>query len=300
MKQVKWIVLSFFLFMGIFTVNVLASEQDNDQGIDEKHGLPRVVYGDALSESQQEEVRRLLGVTDRNTVQEYTVTAADLVEYIGGDPSSNMYSSAKITRKNDGHGIVVQIVTADNITQVTNDMYANAMLTAGVENADVKVVSPVRVSGHSALTGIYKAFNVDGESLDQDRMEVANEELELATDLAELENVDQESVTELLTQIKQKIAEQNPVSREEVEQIVREQLDNLNIELSPADIERLANLFDKMRSINIDFSQVSNQLQDIAKSIQNKLDEITGDTGFWEAVKSFFKSVIDGIRNLFS
>lgn len=300
MKQVKWIVLSFFLFMGIFTVNVLASEQDNDQGIDEKHGLPRVVYGDALSESQQEEVRRLLGVTDRNTVQEYTVTAADLVEYIGGDPSSNMYSSAKITRKNDGHGIVVQIVTADNITQVTNDMYANAMLTAGVENADVKVVSPVRVSGHSALTGIYKAFNVDGESLDQDRMEVANEELELATDLAELENVDQESVTELLTQIKQKIAEQNPVSREEVEQIVREQLDNLNIELSPADIERLANLFDKMRSINIDFSQVSNQLQDIAKSIQNKLDEITGDTGFWEAVKSFFKSMIDGIRNLFS
>lgn len=300
MKQVKWIVLSFFLFMGIFTVNVLASEQDNDQGIDEKHGLPRVVYGDALSESQQEEVRRLLGVTDRNTVQEYTVTAADLVEYIGGDPSSNMYSSAKITRKNDGHGIVVQIVTADNITQVTNDMYANAMLTAGVENADVKVVSPVRVSGHSALTGIYKAFNVDGESLDQDRMEVANEELELATDLAELEDVDQESVTELLTQIKQKIAEQNPVSREEVEQIVREQLDNLNIELSPADIERLANLFDKMRSINIDFSQVSNQLQDIAKSIQNKLDEITGDTGFWEAVKSFFKSMIDGIRNLFS
>ncbi|MCZ0702473.1 uncharacterized protein YpuA (DUF1002 family) [Natronobacillus azotifigens] len=300
MKKVKWIVLSFFLFMGIFTVNVLASEQDNDQGIDEKHGLPRVVYGDALSESQQEEVRRLLGVTDRNTVQEYTVTAADLVEYIGGDSSSNMYSSAKITRKNDGHGIVVQIVTDDNITQVTNDMYANAMLTAGVENADVKVVSPVRVSGHSALTGIYKAFNVDGESLDQDRMEVANEELELATDLAELEDVDQESVTELLTQIKQKIAEQNPVSREEVEQIVREQLDNLNIELSPADIERLANLFDKMRSINIDFSQVSNQLQDIAKSIQNKLDEITGDTGFWEAVKSFFKSMIDGIRNLFS
>src|SRR5699024_6768603 len=113
------------------------------------------------------------------------------VNFIGGNPDSNMYSSAKITTKDNGHGVVVDVVNPENITEVTNEMYANALLTAGVENALIEVASPYKVTGHSALTGVYKAFNVDGEALDKDRMEVANEELDVATDLAEDAGVDQ-------------------------------------------------------------------------------------------------------------
>lgn len=295
-KLLKITVIGIMLSMFIFTVSVMAAED----GIDEKNGLPRVVYGESLSESQQEEVRRLLNVTDRNIVREYIVTAADLVQYIGGDGGSNMYSSAIITRKNEGHGIVIKIVSVENITQVTSEMYANALLTAGVENAYVEVASPVKVTGHSALTGIYKAFNVDGESLDQDRMEVANQELELVTELADREGVDKESITELITEIKKQIAAQDPASREEVEQIVIEQLNKLNLELSEADIQKLSDLFEKMRSIDIDFGQVTRQLEDITKSIQNKLQEISGDTDFWEVVKDFFAQIIDAIKNIFS
>ena len=53
-----------------------------------------------------------------------------------------MYSSAKITRLDKGKGLVIKIVTPDNITQVTNSMYATAMLTAGIEDAVVEVASP--------------------------------------------------------------------------------------------------------------------------------------------------------------
>src|SRR5690606_22970848 len=104
--------------------------------------------------------------------------------------------------------------------------------------------------------GIYKAYESKGEVLDKDRMEVANEELELATELADKEGLSDEKVTELLTEIKKMIAEQNPATREEVEQIVQEQLNKMSIELSEQDRQLLIDLFDKMRSLDIDFGQV--------------------------------------------
>src|SRR5690625_6223212 len=55
------------------------------------------------------------------------------------------YSSAKIVRENEGTGLTIDIVTRDNITEVTDEMYANALLTAGVEDATVEVASPVKV-----------------------------------------------------------------------------------------------------------------------------------------------------------
>ncbi len=303
----NWLKISFILMLVIGFVStattVFASDgNDKESGdvINEKLGVPRVVYGETLTEAQKDKVRNLLDVEDPESVDEYTVTAEDLVNYIDGDPNSRMYSSAKITRTEEGSGLVINVVNSENITQVTNEMYANALLTAGVENALVDVASPVKVTGHSALTGIYKAFNVEGESLDKDRMEVANEELDVATDLADKEGMDQEKVSDLLTQIKQQIAEQNPATKEEVEQIVQEQLDKMNIELSEEDRQMLTNLFEKMRNINIDFDNVRSQLDDIASDIRSKLDEVAGDEGFWQGVADFFNRLIEGIKGLFN
>ncbi|WP_066188464.1 MULTISPECIES: DUF1002 domain-containing protein [Gracilibacillus] len=302
MKKITWMLIAIMFIGLVFSPAVLASTGNNGDVIDEKNGKPKLVLGEALSDQDKDKVRTTLNATDPEQVDEYIVTAQDLVNFIGGDPSSNMYSSALITRKNEGHGVVVNIVTPDNITQVTNEMYANALLTAGVENALVEVASPLRVTGHSALTGIYKAFNVEGEALDEERMEVANEELDVATDLSEESGIDQEKVTQLLSEIKQQIAEQNPATKEDVERIVSEQLEQLNIELSPEDREMLTNLFEKMRNLDIDFGKVSEQLEGIIGDIKGKLDEVTGtDTeGFWQEVKNFFEGLLDSIKGLFN
>src|SRR5690625_6784435 len=95
-----------------------------------------------------------------------------------------MYSSDRITLENAGKGITINIITPENITEVSSDMYANALLTAGVEDATVDVVSPVKVSGHSALGGIYKVYDVEGVELDKVRMVLDDEELEIARDRA--------------------------------------------------------------------------------------------------------------------
>ncbi|WP_412176697.1 DUF1002 domain-containing protein [Bacillus sp. T3] len=303
MRILKWIamaaVLTFALSMGTST---LASDNNNDDDvINEKYGLPIVVYGEALSASQKEEVRSLLGVDDPSKVKEITVTGDDLVTYINGDRHSNMYSSAKITRKDSGEGLVIRQVTPENITEVTDEMYANALLTAGIEDAEVEVASPVKVTGHSALVGIYKAYDAgEGAGLNKERTEVANEELNLATDLAKQEGLDQDKVSELLTEIKKEIAAQNPATKEEVAQIIDDKLKSLGIELSDQDRQLLIDLFEKMRGLNINFDNVKSQLNTLSQDIQNRISETIGDPGFLQKVSDFFKELINSIKNIFS
>ena len=299
MRQYLKIIALFILIIGLVAGVKQPVHANDADSINEKLGVPIVVYGDTLTEAQKNEVRELLNVTDTSAIDEYTVTGQDIANYIDGDPNSRMFSSAKITREEKGTGLNIDIVTPDNITEVTSEMYANALLTAGVEDATVEVVSPVKVSGHSALTGIYKAYDVEGEQLDKERMELANEELDVATDLANKEGMDKEKVSELLTEIKKDIAEKNPVTKEEVEQIVKEQLDKLEISLSDEDRQMLINLFEKMRDLNINFDQVKNQLEDIASKVKDKIDSLDLDDDFWDKVVNFFKDFFQLISNFF-
>ncbi|RKQ33427.1 DUF1002 domain-containing protein [Oceanobacillus halophilus] len=297
LKKIGLMLFIFALLLGsAFPVHASDGAATDTDSINEKLGPPIVVYGDTLSEAQREEVKELLEVTNPDNVVEYNVTGEDIANYINGDINSNMYSSAKIVRQEEGNGLTINIVTPENITEVTSDMYANALLTAGVENATVDVASPLKVSGHSALTGIYKAYDAEGEQLDKERMELANEELDVATDLVnEEEGLSQEKVSQLLTEIKQMIAEQNPATREDVEQIVSEKLDSLGISLSEADRQMLIDLFDKMRNLDIDFDAVKNQLEDIANTVAEKAEELGLDQNFWEKVANFFSEIFGAL-----
>nr|WP_318617902.1 DUF1002 domain-containing protein [Sporosarcina sp. YIM B06819] len=270
----------------------------DDAVIDEKLGKPIVVYGASLSDSEKESVKLSLGVAQEAEVEEISVSGSDLVKYIkDGNSNAGMYSSAKITRRDAGKGLVISIVTPDNITQVTSDIYATAMLTAGIEDALVEIAAPRKVTGHSALVGIYKAYEVSGETLDTERTDVANDELNLATKFAQEAGVDSAKVSELLTEIKKQIAEKNPATKEEVEKIVTEQMKKLNIELSAADRQLLIDLMDRISKLDIDFNKLSEQLNDMASKIKEKLGDI--DPGFWDSVKNFFASIIDSIQSWF-
>ncbi|WP_430789999.1 DUF1002 domain-containing protein [Virgibacillus flavescens] len=286
-------VLIFTFLIGIVTPTLASTS------INEKLGVPILVLGANLSDAQKEEVRKQLNVKDDDTVEEYTITGEDAATYINGNPDARMFSSAKIVREEEGAGLTINIETPKKITEVTSEMYANALLTAGVENATVDVASPVKVSGHSALTGIYKAYDVQGVELDQERMEVANEELSVATDLAKKDGLSQEKVSELLTEIKKDIAEQNPATKEEVQKIVEDQLANLNISLSEADRQMLIDLFNKMRDLNINFDQVKNQLDDLTNTIKDKVDELGLDEGFWKKVANFFTGFFQALADFF-
>lgn len=303
MKKLLQPFIAVILLFGVLVTPSItfADSTGTTEAVNEKFGAPIVVYGGNLTEEQKNSVKNSLKITENSDVQEIIVTGKDLATYLkDGDASARMFSSAKITRKDAGKGLVINIVTQDNITEVTSEMYANAMLTAGIQDAVVEIAAPKPVTGHSALVGIYKAYEVTGGELDPERTDVANDELSVATNLAKEAGIDEAKVSELLTEIKKQIAEQNPVSREEVEKIVTEQLAKLQIELSEKDRQLLIDLMDRIRQLDIDFSQWSDQLNDLSKTIEDKIGKIVDDEGFWQSVKDFFNNLIDSIRSLFN
>ena len=288
------------LLMTLFVPSISA-ETKNVNPINEKLGVPIVVYGANLSKEERAYVETALRVDEEAEVDEITISGEDLVKYIkNSNASSRMYSSAKITRQEEGKGVIISIVTPDNITQVTAEMYATAMLTAGITDAVVEVAAPKPVTGHSALVGIYKAYELKtGEELDIERTDVANEELSVATDLATKSGVSEEKVAQLLTEIKRQIAEKNPATKEDVEKIVREQLEKLNIDLGEGDISALVELMHRISKLDIDFDKLSDQLSELSSSFKEKFDDLLENEGFWQSVKNFFANLFNAIANLF-
>lgn len=299
----KWISIlgvAFLLFSMIIPMNASATS-NRVMPINEKLGVPIVVYGSSLTEAERAIVKETLQVDKEAEIDEITVSGEDLVKYISNsNSSSRMYSSAKITRQDAGKGLVISIVTPENITEVTSEMYANAMLTAGIEDASVQIAAPKPVTGHSALVGIYKAYEAKtGETLDIARTDVANDELTVATQIAQNANISDEQIAELLTGIKQQIAELNPATKEEVKQIVENQLSNLGIELNEQDRELLIDLMNRISQLDIDFSKLSEQLTDLTTSIEEKFGDILKDDGFWNKVKNFFDNLIETVSAWF-
>ena len=304
MKQ-KWIALFAvfaLLLSSVFPMSTFAADTATKKPIDEKLGVPIVVYGSNLSNEEKEHVKTALRVEQESEIDEITISGQDLAKYIkDSNSSSRMYSSAKITRQDKGKGLTISVVTPENITQVTSEMYASAMLTAGIEDAIVEIAAPKPVTGHSALVGIYKAYEVKtGETLNIERTDVANDELSVATSLAETAGVSDEKVAELLTEIKRVIAETKPASKEEVQMIVEEQLAKFQINLSDKDRQLLVDLMDRISNLNIDFGKLSSQLSDLSSKFEEKFGAILEDEGFWQSVKNFFSNLIDTLSSWFA
>lgn len=297
-KKMTGMLLTTILALGIILPDISYATTN---AINEKLGVPIVVYGANLSEQEKETVKKALRVDQEQEIDEISVSGQDLAKYISdSNPSSRMYSSAKITRQDEGKGLVISIVTPENITQVTTEIYANAMLTAGIEDAIVEIAAPKPVTGHSALVGIYKAYEVKtGETLDTERTDVANEELSLATKIAENAGIDDAKVAELLTEIKKDIAELKPATKEDVQKIVEDQLSKLEINLSEQDRQLLVDLMNQISQLNIDFSKWSDQLSEISNTIEEKFGALLEDEGFWNSVKSFFNNLIDTVSTWF-
>ena len=89
-------------------------------------------------------------------------------------------------------------------------------------------------------------------------------------------------------------------TREEVEQIVKDQLSKLQIELSDADRQMLIDLMDRIRKLDIDFSKWADQLSELSSTIEEKFGNLLQDEGFWEKVKNFFSKLIETISSWFS
>src|SRR5690606_36901448 len=174
--------------------------------------------------------------------------------------------SAKIVLTDNGKGISVK---TNNITHITEAMYANTAITAGIKDADIYVTAPFRVSGTAGLTGIIKAFEeATGKKIDENQKQVANEELVRTQELAKDIN-DNTKAVQFMNRLKEEISNEKPKTTEEYREIIINVSNEFNINLSNETINNLINFSQNFSKLDIDWSAISDQLDKLRGDIKN-------------------------------
>ncbi|HEY4544734.1 MAG TPA: DUF1002 domain-containing protein [Tissierellaceae bacterium] len=251
-----------------------------------------LVLGEDLNITMVNDLKKKYGI-DRE-IKQLIITNKEeheaLGKYIDKEIITNKsMSSAYIKLLDEGQGIKVE---TENINWVTEDMYANALLTAGVTDAYVKVIGPFPVSGTAALTGAMKAYeDLTGEVIEKNKKDVANDEMVTTAKLSD--EIGKEKAEELITQVKIYIIENNITDEKKIKEVVEKTIEELGIKMDKETIESVTRVMKRISELDIDIDKVTQQLDSIVK----KLDKIDIDT---EQVKGILGKIFDMLSSIFN
>jgi uncharacterized protein YpuA (DUF1002 family) len=287
------------IFLSVF-VSLLLISGISPADADSITGDTVVTLGADLTAEQRSTVFQLLNAPENTNV--LTVTNEEehqmLGQYLGPAVIGNKaVSSAKVILGEPGSGLQV---TTNNITWVSKEMYVNAMVTAGVKDAEVIVAAPFPVSGTAALTGITKAFEKASDNkLSADRIDAANEELVKTAELAE-QIGDPMKASQLLAELKKELSKVNPQTDNAYRTLIQKVAQDLNVNLTDDQINSLIELLKKIKSLNIDWSSLANQLADIHQKFQEVMANDPEARSLWDKIVGFFKQIGQIISGLLS
>jgi uncharacterized protein YpuA (DUF1002 family) len=251
-----------------------------------------VSFGADLTQKQQEQMLRFFQVKE-DDVMILTVTNKEERDYLKGlapekQIGTRAISSAYVKLAPKGSGINVE---THNITWVTEEMYANAMMTAGIEDAQVIAAAPFKVSGTAALTGIMKAFEkATGKKLSPEAKKAANEELVITGDLGD--DIGKENAAKLIQNIKKQVVKQKIKNPDDIRRVIKSIATELNIELTDEQIDQILKLMEKISRLNLNVDKISQQLSKISSS----LDEIKKTV---QENKGLIQKILDAINGFF-
>ncbi|TDL83401.1 DUF1002 domain-containing protein [Peribacillus frigoritolerans] len=258
-----------------------------------------ITLGKNLTEEQKQSMLSEMGADDNSQVIE--VTNEEEHKYLGNyipkaQIGTKAISSSAITIEKSGSGLEVD---TQNINWVTDEMYLNALMTAGVKDATIQVTAPFEVSGTAALTGLLKAYEVTSdEAIPEEVKQVANEELVKTAELGD--KVGEENASALMAKIKEEIANNGvPETDAEFRELIEKAASDLGITLSEEEINSLVELFNKMKEVNVDWDQVGQQLDKAKDKISNFIDSEEGQN-FLDQLKEFFIALWNAIISIFS
>ncbi|SFI79635.1 DUF1002 domain-containing protein [Thermoflavimicrobium dichotomicum] len=259
-----------------------------------------VTLGKDLTQQQRDAILKEMNV-DPSKVQVIDVTNQEEHQYLGKyldkqTIGTKAISSAKISLNKKEEGILVE---TKNITTVTESMYANAAITAGIKDADIYVTAPFPVSGTAGLTGIIKAFEqATGQKIDENKKQVASEEIVRTADLAK-EIGDGNKAAQFIKRLKEEIAKQQPQTAEEFKNIIINISNEFNINLNNETINQLVVYAQNFANLNIDFDQLSDQLSKLRGEISNVLQSKEAQ-GIIDSIIQWFEDLFNSIGDFFS
>lgn len=267
---------------------------------------PYLAFGADLTSSQKDTVMGLLGVTSAELADYETVEVSNAEEHKYLDTyldksviGTKALSSVKIEEADAGAGITVE---THNISFCTEEMYTNALVTAGISDAVVTVAGPFEISGTAALVGAMKAYGtMTGEEIDSESADAATNELVLTGELGD--SVGKEEAAQLVALVKNKVLEGDLSSAEDISEAVEEAAEELKVSLTEEQKAELTKLMQKIGSLDLDIDNLKSQAQGIYDKLKDMDIDLSEAKGILAKIGDFFKnlfgSIIDFFRNLF-
>ena len=294
-NKLKNMALSIAVLMGLGMASPVFAKSDYNPG-------DILALGSDLTDAQEAALRKYFNAPDgTNTIY---VTDEVIIKQLGLDPNDpanyagGCYSSAYVKLLDDNSGINV---TATNLTEVTESMLMNALITSGITAADVKVSSPFKVTGTSALSGILAGVEeVGGFEISLKQKETAQKEIE--TTVAVGDEIGSEEASTLINDVKTEVIKEQPETEEEIKEIVENITNQYNVNISVNAKDSIVNLMSDVNDLDLDYSELKNSLKEASNKLSNNLKELgikLKEEGFFEKIKNWFVDLWDKFISLF-
>lgn len=274
-----------------------------------------VALGADLTSDQKVKVLSIMGLSEEKLKNCNVVYVSNSEEhsYLDSYVDSSVIghkslSSVLVRPASTGHGVTVK---TENINYCSESMYQNALITAGVTDADVMVVGPSPISGTAALIGALKAYSqMSGKPVDEKALDTALDELVTTGEVKDAMG-DDEKAEELISYIKAQIAANNLNTKEEIEAAVRKGNKELNANLSEDQIKQIVDVMVKIKAMGIDFDVLAEQADKIYAKYGDQIKAGTfnledvdwNDLGIGKvisnAVGNFFKDAGKSVKSFF-
>ena len=303
-KRLKRLVMAGALVLSLAAPTAALADatiEDEDTSFDRY-----LAFGADLKKNERATVLSELGITEADIADYKTIQITNQEEhdYLGSyiDASvigTRALSSVMVVKTEKDTGIHVE---TKNIGYCTPGMYCNALVTAGLTDANVTVVGPFNISGTSALVGAMKAYaTMTGEKITEDIMDTATDELVTTAELGESMG-DKERAAELIAAVKQKVFSEELTTGTDIRDAVEASARALNLNISDEDVENIVDMMEKVSKIDIDVDAITEQ----AKGIYDKLKDAGVDfskvdtSGLFDKIGSFFAGIFEAIADFFT
>lgn len=294
------------------------TEEEVADAIVENDNVPYLALGADLSDAQLQIVLDEMGITKEDLVNYNVVyiTNEEEHEYLDGyiDSSvigTNALSCVMVKETDAGSGLRL---TTININYCTINMYRNALITAGVENADILVVGPFPLSGTAALIGAMKAYEeMTGEELEEEAKTAALAELVISGELVSSGETEEEAdkMQEVIDYIKAEVIAGDISDWDDILEIIEKAESEYGITLTDEQKEKIADLMQKIADLDIDPTTLLEQAGDLydkygetvlaeAKEILDGIFTEEVKASLWDSIKNFFVTLWDAIVGFFS
>ena len=247
-----------------------------------------LTLGADLTDEQKQLIIDYLGV-DTNSVDVITVNNQDEHQYLGGvlpdqKIGKHTYSCCYIEPTSEG-GIHIKTV---NLNYVDSDMIRNALITSGINNANVVCVSPKPVSGTGAMVGVFMAYrSIDPKRLSTKKVEIASEELVTTVELSK--EVGKEEASNMMNELKQQVIEKSKtLDMDSILDMVDNYVTVHQLNLTEDQKWKIADILLKIAQQDYDINKVRQSYQDTKEKIETLEENAEKAKNIIEKIFDFF------------